>query len=175
MKNLVQISVLVHELLNNNSHCVWSSYNSLKSYIFFNPIFIPGFSGSRFFRVQVFQGPGSGSRVRAQVLEVANFFSNVIKALFHDFISQQPSSCCKISIRERNTEVLRLKSHFQSFIVTGQGIGVYDSNVWSHLSVVSLRFQTCSSMVSLISCISLSFYSCLYLVFSDAIHCFSVL
>ena len=175
MKNLVQISVLVHELLNNNSHCVWSSYNSLKSYIFFNPMFIPGFSGSRFFRLQVSQDPGSGSRVRIQVLQVAGFFSNVIKALFHGFIPQQPSSRCNISIRERNTEVLRLKFYFQSFIVTGQGIGVYDSNVWSHLSVVSLRFQMCSSMVRLVSCISLSFYSCFYRVFSDAIHCFSVL
>ena len=67
---------------------VFVKHNSLKSYIFFNPIFIPGFSGSRFFRVQVFQGPGfsgskffrvqdpgpgsrSGSRVWVQVLEVA--------------------------------------------------------------------------------------------------------
>ena len=75
-------------------------HNSLKSDIFFNPIFIPGFSGSRFFRIQNFQGPGlseprffrvqiqdlrpesesrvrdqgpgSWSRVRVQVLEVAN-------------------------------------------------------------------------------------------------------
>ena len=38
-------------------------HNSLKSDISFNPIFIPGFSGSRFLRVQVFQSPGfSGSR-----------------------------------------------------------------------------------------------------------------
>ena len=62
---------------------VFVKHNSLKSDIFFNPIFIPGFPGSRFFRVQVFQGPGflgsgprvqgtgSGSRVRVQVLEVA--------------------------------------------------------------------------------------------------------
>ena len=44
-------------------------HNSLKSDIFFNAIFIPGFSGSMFFRVQVFQGPGfsgSGSRVCVQ-------------------------------------------------------------------------------------------------------------
>ena len=43
-------------------------HNYLKSDIFFNPIFIVGFSGSRFFKVQVFQGPGfqgagSGSRL----------------------------------------------------------------------------------------------------------------
>ena len=38
-------------------------HNYLKSDISFNYIFIPGFSGSRFFKVQVFQGPGfSGSR-----------------------------------------------------------------------------------------------------------------
>ena len=45
---------------------VFAKHNSLKSDIFFNPIFIPGFSESRFFRVQVFQGagPGSGSRVQ---------------------------------------------------------------------------------------------------------------
>ena len=76
----------MHELFNNISHCV-------KSDIFFNPIFVPGFSGSRFFGVQVFQGvgpepgsrvqgsgPGSesrvqgpnrGCRVRVQLLEVA--------------------------------------------------------------------------------------------------------
>ena len=42
---------------------VFVKHNSLKSDILFNPIFIPGFSGSRFFRAQVFQGPGfSGSR-----------------------------------------------------------------------------------------------------------------
>ena len=42
---------------------VFIKHNSLKSGIFFNPIFNPGFSGSRFFRVQVFQGSGfSGSR-----------------------------------------------------------------------------------------------------------------
>ena len=41
-------------------------HNPLKSDIFLNPIFIPGFSGSMFFRVQVFQSPspGSGSRVQ---------------------------------------------------------------------------------------------------------------
>ena len=58
---------------------VFIKHNSLKSVIFFNPIFIPRFqdpcfSGSRFFRVQVFLGPGfsrSRSRVRVQVLEVA--------------------------------------------------------------------------------------------------------
>ena len=48
---------------------VFVKHNSLKSDIFFNPIFIPGFSGSRFselrfLRVQVFQGPGPGSRVQ---------------------------------------------------------------------------------------------------------------
>ena len=58
-------------------------HNFLKSDIFFNPIFIPGFSRSRFFKVQVFQGPGPGSgsrvqgpgpgsRVRVQVLEVTH-------------------------------------------------------------------------------------------------------
>ena len=46
---------------------VFVKHNSLKSDISFNPIFIPSFSGSRFFRVQVFQGPGSGSRVRVHV------------------------------------------------------------------------------------------------------------
>ena len=55
---------------------VFVKHNSLKSDIFFNPIVFqgPGFSESRFFRVQVFQGPGpgpgpslgSGSRVQVQ-------------------------------------------------------------------------------------------------------------
>ena len=59
---------------------VFVKHNSLNSDIFFNPIFIPGFSGSRFFRVQVFQGPGfsgSGYRVRVQVFEVAEIFGNM--------------------------------------------------------------------------------------------------
>ena len=64
---------------------VFVKHNSLKSDIFFNPIFTPDFSGSKFFKVQVFlgldfsgsgpgvrvQGPKSGSRVQVQVLEVA--------------------------------------------------------------------------------------------------------
>ena len=56
---------------------IFVKHNSLKSDKFFNPIFIPGFSGSMFFKVQVFQGPspgpgsryqgsGSGFRVRVQ-------------------------------------------------------------------------------------------------------------
>ena len=69
---------------------VFIKHNCLKSDIFFNPIFVPGFSGSmlfrvhviqspdfsesRFFRVKVFQGsgpgfPGSGSSVRVQVFQ----------------------------------------------------------------------------------------------------------
>ena len=48
---------------------VFLKHNSVKSGIFFNAIFIPGFSGSRS-RVQV-QSPGSGSRVRVQVLDIA--------------------------------------------------------------------------------------------------------
>ena len=39
---------------------VFIAHNSLKSDIFFNPIFIPCFSGFMLFRVQVFQGPGPG-------------------------------------------------------------------------------------------------------------------
>ena len=45
---------------------VFIKHNSLKSDIFLNPIFIPCFSGSRFFRVQVFLGPGPGSGFRFQ-------------------------------------------------------------------------------------------------------------
>ena len=48
---------------------VFLKHNSVKSGIFFNAIFIPGFSGSRS-RVRV-QSPGSGSRVRVQVLDIA--------------------------------------------------------------------------------------------------------
>ena len=44
---------------------VFIKHNSLKSDIYFNPIFIPGFSGPCF--------SGSESRVRVQVLEVANY------------------------------------------------------------------------------------------------------
>ena len=84
---------------------VFIKHNSLKSDIFFDLIFIPGFLGSRFFSVQVFQGPGfsgsgskvqglgpvsasrvqgprSGSRVRVQVLEVAEH-SHVSQFTYH--------------------------------------------------------------------------------------------
>ena len=59
---------------------VFIEHNSLKSGIFLIPylfhVFLDScFSGSRFFRVQVFQGPGFSwsrfFRVRVQVLEVA--------------------------------------------------------------------------------------------------------
>ena len=51
---------------------VFVKHNSLKSYIFFILYLLqvfqgPGFSGSRFFRVEVFQGPGSGSRVQVRI------------------------------------------------------------------------------------------------------------
>ena len=71
-------------------------HNYLKSEIFFNPIFIPGFSGSRFFMVQVFrvqvfrvrvQGPGSGFRIRVQVIEVAvimYLFSKSLRNIFEE-------------------------------------------------------------------------------------------
>ena len=54
---------------------VFVKHNSLKSDIFSNPIFIPGFSRSRFFRVQVFQSPGfPGSWFfRAQVFQGPGF------------------------------------------------------------------------------------------------------
>ena len=53
---------------------VFQSPGFSKSRFFRVQVFLsPGFSGSRLFRVQVFQGsgPGSGSRVWLQVLEVA--------------------------------------------------------------------------------------------------------
>ena len=62
-------------------------HNSLKSDINFHPIFISCFSGSRFFRVQVFQGPGFlGSwsrffRVRVQVSEVAAVWRFLMNSL----------------------------------------------------------------------------------------------
>ena len=58
---------------------VFVKQNSLKSDIFFNPIFIPYFSGSRFFRVQVFKGSGfSGFRfLRVQVFRVQVFLGPV--------------------------------------------------------------------------------------------------
>ena len=59
---------------------VFLKHNSLKLDIFFNPICAPCFSGSRFFRVHVFQGPGYsgyGFKVQVQVLEVA-FFNKVL-------------------------------------------------------------------------------------------------
>ena len=62
---------------------VFVKHNSLMSGIFFNPIFIPGFAGSRFFRVQVL----SESRFfRVQVLEVAISLSSNENNMRKDFI-----------------------------------------------------------------------------------------
>ena len=54
---------------------IFLKHNFLKSDIFFNLIFIPCFSESMFFRVQVFQGPGFlGSRFcRVQIFCVQVF------------------------------------------------------------------------------------------------------
>ena len=58
------------------------------------------------------------------------------KVLFHSILA------AAVTASKRNTDLLRLKFHFESFFVTGKGIGtrVYSSNVWPHLSNVSLRF-----------------------------------
>ena len=50
-------------------------HNTLKSDIFFNSIFIPGFSGSRFLRVQVFQGPGLGSGFCVELQSAAKWIT----------------------------------------------------------------------------------------------------
>ena len=42
---------------------VFLKHNSVKSDIFFNPIFIPCYAAWRFFRVHVFQGPGFSGTV----------------------------------------------------------------------------------------------------------------
>ena len=57
LKNLVSVSkrTFKQQII---LRMVFIKYNSLKSDIFLNPIFILCFSGSRFFRFQIFQGPG---------------------------------------------------------------------------------------------------------------------
>ena len=86
---------------------VFVKHDSLKSNIFFNPIFLPGFSVSRFFRVQDPRcesgsgsrvqgpGPGSGSRVWVQVLEVAIFD---IEKMFMYYILCR--ICSKLTIKK---------------------------------------------------------------------------
>ena len=79
---------------------VFIKHNSLKSVTVFNPRIHdqffrihafqgPGFLGSRFYRVHFFQDPGfTGSRVfrvRAQVLEVAFFFTEHFFYSFYSF------------------------------------------------------------------------------------------
>ena len=56
---------------------VFVKHNSLKSDMFFNPIFVSGFSGS-----------GPGSRVRVQVSEVAQFIRS-----FSKFYNHEESDC----------------------------------------------------------------------------------
>ena len=65
-------------------------HNSLKSDIFFNPIFTPGFSGSRFFKVRVrvrvrFQGPGPGFRSSHTRVSLETFSIQILflKHLYH--------------------------------------------------------------------------------------------
>ena len=48
-------------------------HNYLKSDIFFNSIFIPGFSESRFFRVQVFRVRVQGPGYRSSPCETINY------------------------------------------------------------------------------------------------------
>ena len=47
---------------------VFIAHNSLKSDRFFNPIFIPCFSGFMLFRVRVIQDPGPGFRSSHKIL-----------------------------------------------------------------------------------------------------------
>ena len=70
------------------SYNVWSSNHFSISSCF------PCFSESRFFRVQVFQGPapGSGSRVRLQVLEVAVLKMSILKKLLRGQFFRSTSS-----------------------------------------------------------------------------------
>ena len=48
---------VVHKILNYKSHCPFSLLSSVKAAIFFNPTFIPYFSGSMILRVHVSQDP----------------------------------------------------------------------------------------------------------------------
>ena len=82
--------MLVHKLLNNKSHCTFALLNSRKADIFFNPIFIPCFSGSMFFWVRV------------QVLEVAITLIVALNfsILCHDIYVYNFSFSSNISIRK---------------------------------------------------------------------------
>ena len=71
LKNLVEVSKLVqHELLNYKSHCIFFTkpykgrHNFSHIYLFLriHGFQDPGFLGSNFFWVQIFQGPGPGFR-----------------------------------------------------------------------------------------------------------------
>ena len=63
---------------------VFISYNMWSSNHFSISSCFPCFSRSRFFRVQVFQGPGPGSRIPFQVLEVADCRYLAMFLIFRD-------------------------------------------------------------------------------------------
>ena len=80
-------------------------HNSLKPDIFFNPIFIPGFSGSR-------------SRVRVQVLEVARKKGQICKDVFGIF---------------KLLHYYFLSEHFPKFIFSGVLNSIVGCRLFVHL------------------------------------------
>ena len=91
----------------------------------------------------------------------------------------------KVLLCDIKSDILKTVDYFSKAINTlfeglfpyhGYGIArrFYNSNLWPHLWNMSLHFEMCSIMVRLVSDISLSFQPCFYIVFSDAIHSFSV-
>ena len=90
---------------------VFVKHNPLKSDIFFNPIFIPGFSGFRIFRIQ---GPGSGSRTRVQVQGPGSGFGSRIQGPGSGFQKQQKRS--DISYQQKICP-LRNQSNLENIVV----------------------------------------------------------
>ena len=103
---------------------VFVKHNSLKSDTFFNPIFIPGFSGSRVFRVRV-QGPGPGfssshfiyrifesicRRIKVQIVfwtDSAYFLKSAMKTSFKSFLSHCRSRYQRWSVKKSFLEILQ--------------------------------------------------------------------
>ena len=98
---------------------VFVKHNSLKPDIFFNPIFIPGFSGSKFSRVRVqsprpgsrvwVQGPGPGSRVWVQgpvqgpgpgFRSSRLIVLSLRKGVFKNFATSQENNCVGVFFYE---------------------------------------------------------------------------
>ena len=125
---------------------VFIKHNSLKSDIFFNPIFIQGFSGSRLFRVRVFQSPGfSGSRFfRVQVFQSPGFSGSRffrVRVQGSGFSGSGSRVQLQVlEVAEYNMRNILLKNHTQNVVEKLFPDPFLKNQNWVYLRINSLKF-----------------------------------